>query len=499
MESQTKIQEAVNKIRSWREDPDTFVMDNFGAIPDKWQSRALKAFVDEDPEKARICLSACAGVGKSAAISWCALLFLGCYCGKGEHPVGAVVSETHEMLQDTLWKELAKWMAMSPYLSSQFTWTKTRVYSNQFPKTWYLTARSYSKTANEEERGRTLSGLHSDYIAYFIDESGDMSTTVLKSAEQGLTNCKFGKIITAGNPTSHQGLLYFAAEEDADNWHVIRITGDPDDPERSSRVSKKHAQKMIDLYGREDPWVMAYILGRFPKSAINTLMSPDEVRDSIARGKASSLTAVLYEKSQKRLGIDVALYGDDKTVIFPRQGLRAFPPVCMRNTAADGEAPSRIAARVMEAKNRWGSEMEFVDCTGGYGDGVINYLRDAGATPTRVNYASKASDDDKYANKRTEMYFKMRDWVRSGGILPNDSELIKELSSPTYTLKNGKLALEPKERIKERIKRSPDKADALAQTFYMADMPAGSVGKPEIEMLAYEGESQDSNWEPNWE
>jgi len=443
---------------------------------------------------------ACAGVGKSAVISWCALLFISCYAGKGEHPKGAVVGATWDMLMDTLWPELNKWMQRSAYLKNKFTWTKSRIYANDFPETWFLSARSYSKSANEEEQGRTLSGLHSDFIAYFIDESGDMSTTVLKSAEQGLTNCKFGKIITAGNPTSHTGMLHFAGVEDAENWHVISISGDPEDPDRSERVSLEHAQNMIDKYGRDDAWVMAYILGRFPKTAINTLLTPEEVRKAIARGMASDLNSVLYEKSQKRLGVDVALYGDDKTVIFPRQGLRAFSPVCMRDTASIGEAPSMIAARVLLAKKDWGSELEFIDCTGGYGDGVVNYLIDGGADPIRVNYSSKASKEEMYANKRTEMYFELRDWIRRGGILPNDEELVKELSAPTYTLRSGKLALEPKDKIKEKIKRSPDKADALAQTFYYPDMPASLVSQmPELAGMFEEDHRQSSDWEPNYE
>lgn len=367
----SKAELAAANIGFWVKNPVQFVRDNFDAEPDTWQKQALEAFVSDDPDKDRIVLSACAGPGKSALIAWCALLFISCYCGKGEHPKGAVVGATWDSLMDTLWPELHKWMIRSEWIKSQFTWTKSRIYCNSFHETWFLTARSYSKTANEEEQGRTLSGLHSDYIAYFIDESGDMSPNVLKSAEQGLSNCKFGKIITAGNPTCHTGLLYFAAVEDAENWHAIRITGDPDDPNRSERINIDHARAMIKKYGRDDSWVMAFILGEFPKSAINTLLTPEEVKEAIARGRASSLNSVMYEKSQKRLGVDVALYGDDKTVIFPRQGLRAFMPIEIRNTASDGEAPARIAARVLMAKKKWGSEFEFIDCTGGYGDGIV--------------------------------------------------------------------------------------------------------------------------------
>ena len=493
--------EAVVKLGVWREDIVQFVVDNFGVAPDLWQEEALRAFASKDPDKQRIAMSACAGPGKSATIAWCALWFISMCYDDGEAPIGACVSESWDMLQDTLWKEINKWHRMSPFLESQFVWTKHRYYCKDFQETWYLTAKTYSKTANDEERGRTLSGLHSQNIAYFIDESGGMSVSVLKGAEQGLTNCTFGKIVTAGNPTSHTGLLYYAVEEDFENWHVICISGDPDDPLRSPRINIDDARRMIDKYGREDSWVMAYILGKFPKAAIDTLLTPDEVRAAINRGKDSALNAGIYNKSQKRLGIDVALYGDDKTVIFPRQGLRAFKPVVLRDTASDGQAPSMIAGRACQAKAKWGSEMEFVDCTGGYGDGVVNYMLDNNADPIRVVFSSKAGKDHIYFNKRTEMYLELRDWIRGGGILPDDPDLIKELSAHTYTFKGGKMALEEKDKVKDKIKRSPDKADALALTFALPDMPMG-IGSlfPDINHLNLNNnDRQSSDWEPSYD
>lgn len=481
-------------MRGWREVPDSFVFDNFGVTPDKWQSKVLKAFVRGDVKRLRIAMAACAGPGKSAAIAWCVWIFISCYGDETDKPKGYAISSTWDTLADTLWPEVAKWRSLSPFLMETFEWTKSRIYCRAHPETWFVAARSFSKNANEEEQGRTLSGLHSKYIAYFIDESGDIPISVLKSAEQGLSNCVFGRIVTAGNPTSNTGILYFAVEEDFENWTVIRITGDPDDPERSPRIDIDQARDMIEKYGRDDSWVMSFILGKFPKGGINTLLGPEEVREAIKRGQASDLTKVLYEHSQKRLGIDVAMYGDDKTIIFPRQGMRAFMPVEMRDTATEGEAPSMIAARVIEAKNTWGSELEFVDCGGGYGEGVVNYLRDAGADPIRVVGAKKASRSSRYVNKRTEMYFKMRDWIRAGGILPNDTDLIKELSTPTYGLKGGKIALEAKALIKARIKRSPDKADALGMTFYMEDVASGVMSEiPQLDLIH---DQQSSDWDP---
>jgi len=130
-----------------------------------------------------------------------------------------------------------------------------------------------------------------------------------------------------------------------------------------------------------------------------------------------------------------------------------------------------IAARVADAKKKWGSELELIDGTGGFGSGVIDMLLQAGHTPMEVHFSGKAIDS-RYANKRAEMWFEMTNWIKRGGGIPNDSELIKELTAPTYSFSGGKFLLEPKEQIKKRLGFSPDKADALALTFAIPDLPS---------------------------
>ena len=64
------------------------------------------------------------------------------------------------------------------------------------------------------------------------------------------------------------------------------------------------------------------------------------------------------------------------------------------------------------------------------------------------------------------MWIEMSAWLRSGGMIPNHETLKADLSAPTYLFDaSGKMMLESKEKIKERLGRSPDLADALALTF----------------------------------
>jgi hypothetical protein len=456
------------KIKSWRENPIAFVYDNFKVEPDAWQRAVLNVFPSKDPDKLRISLQACVGPGKSCVLAWCGWNFLTCYGDKGEHPKGAALAVTADNLKDNLWPEFSKWQERSDFLKEAFIWTKQRIYAKDHPETWFISARSFSKTANPEEQGRALSGLHSKYVLYLLDESGDMAPSLLKSAEQGLSNCEFGKIMQAGNPTSIEGILHLAATTQRDKWHVVKITSDPDNPNRTPRVSIDWAREQIKTYGRDNPWVMATILGQFPPTSINQLLGIEEVEAAMSR----KITAGSFSWAQKRLGIDVARFGDDRTVLFPRQGLCAFKPVVMRHNPSVDHPAVDIANRVMMAKNNWGQEREYFDDTVGWAHGAIDICRASGLNSLGINFASTKTNDPRYYNVRAELWMNMADWIRRGGKLPRISELIRELTAPTYTYVNGKFLLERKDQIKERIGVSPDLADGLALTFAEPDQPA---------------------------
>lgn len=447
------------KIAAWRRDPVLFVREQFGVEPDAWQVDVLRAFAD--PAITRIAMQACAGPGKSSVLAWCGWNFLLCYADMGYHPTGLATAVSADNLKDNLWKELAVWHGRSPMLQRVFVWTKERIFAVDHPQTWWLSARSWSKKANPDEQGRTLSGLHARYILYLIDESGDIAPSVARAAEQGLGNCQWGKIMQAGNPTSHEGMLYQAATVQRHLWQLISITGDPDDPRRSPRISLEWAREQIALYGRENPWVMAYILGLFPPSSINALLGPDEVNAALGK----HLREDQYDWAQKRLGVDVARFGDDRTVLFPRQGLASFTPTVLR-----GMRTTDIAARIMQLKGTFKSEVELVDDTGHWGHGVIDNLLAAGHSPLAIMFHAPALDP-RYKNRRAEMWIEMAEWVKRGGALPVVPELVGELTTPTYTFVQGKFMLEDKDQIKARLGRSPDLADALALTFAIPDQP----------------------------
>lgn len=457
---------SADRIAQWKADPAMMVRELFRAEPDEWQLEALEAFAD--PSKQRIAMQACAGPGKSTVLAWCGWNFLICYSDGEHHPNGACTSMTGDNLKAGLWKELSLWYERAPELRTTFEVTGTRIFHKNHPLTYFIDARTFAKSADTEAQGRTLSGLHAKAILYLCDESGSTPPPVGRTAEQGLGDAygEFAKILQAGNPVSHESMLYESVTAQSHLWHVIRITSDPDNPKRTPRKSIEWAREQIALHGRDNPWVMAYILGVFPPSSINALLGPDDIRAAMER----VLRPDQFSFAQKRIGVDVARQGDDSTVLFPRQGLQAFTPVEMRTRESNP-----IAARIVAAKHKWNSELELIDSTGGWAGGVVDFARLAGVHLYEVQFGGKA-DDRRYANKRSEMHFRAAEWVKNGGALPRLDGLVREAAAPTYTFnKSGQFLIEEKDQIKARIGKSPDFWDAFCCTFALAEMPSGAM------------------------
>ena len=158
-------------------------------------------------------------------------------------------------------------------------------------------------------------------------------------------------------------------------------------------------------------------------------------------------------------GIDVARFGSDASVIFKRRGLVAFEPIVIRKFDNMALA-DRIAVEMAKEK----PDAVFIDS--GAGQGVIDRLRQMRFDVVEVPFGAQAIDKEQFANRRMEMWWNMAQWIKQGGAIPPDPVLQGDLGAPTYgyTPKGPKI-LEAKDKLKERIGRSPDLADALALTF----------------------------------
>lgn len=463
---------AASKLREWREKPPLFVRQVFKVEPDGWQDSVLEAFV---PENQRLCMKACKNPGKTAVLAWCDWLFL----LTRPHPKVIATSITGPNLSDGLWTEMAKWQNVSPMLKDAFTWANTKIVSNDHPETWYMAARQWPRSATKEQQADTLAGKHGDYVLFNLDEVGGIPRSVVVAATAALGSGIESKVIMAGNPTQLDSPLYDACTVERPLWKLFEITGDPDDPKRAPRVSLQWAKDEIQRWGRNNPWVKANVLGEFPPASINSLLGPDDVSRAMGR----HLRIDEYSFAQVRIGVDVARFGDDRTVITVRQGL-AMHDIGDRSVMRNARTQD-IAARVALVKAEKRAELIFVDGSGGWGAGVVDALQQAGHIVYEVNSSGEPTDP-RFFNKRSEMEWLAAEWVKRGAGAPNDPELAREMAAPTYTFYNNKIRVEEKDQIKARLGVSPDKWDSLKLTFAMPDMPrdmaelGGDVGTGDV-------------------
>jgi len=249
--------------------------------------------------------------------------------------------------------------------------------------------------------------------------------------------------------------LYFGATDRAD-WASARYTVYETDALDPAEVERLRQTMSEASFARE-------YLCDFSAAGDNQVMSLTDVEEASRRVHPLGSN----EYAPLIAGVDPARFGDDRSVLFPRRGLVAMKPLVWRgvdNMTLAGHVADWMRANSPDA----------VFCDAGAGSGVIDRLRQLSMDVVEVNFAGRPSDPV-YLNKRAEMWFNLRDWLRNGGALPNDTALKQDLAGPTYEYdRANRIQLEAKEAIKKRGLPSPDLADALALTF------AHPVGKRSI-------------------
>lgn len=301
--------------------------------------------------------------------------------------------------------------------------------------------RCYGADNPDAMRGVRLDGVVIDEVA---DVKPETWTEVLQPA---LADRK-GWALFIGTPHGINlfSELFFKAR-DLSGWHAALYTVydtdslDPDEVERYRRSVDENT------FRRE-------MLCDFSAAGDNQLISLMDVEAATRR----HLQTTEYDYAGKVMGVDPARFGDDRSVIVKRQGRFVHEPTALR-----GVDNMTLVAHIAEDIRRFQPDAVFID--EGNGAGVIDRLRQLGFDVIGVHFAGKPSRTQ-YLNKRAEMWFEMRDWLRAGGVLPNLTALKQDLAAPTYKFTPAdKIQLESKDDLKARGLPSPDLGDALALTF----------------------------------
>jgi len=281
-----------------------------------------------------------------------------------------------------------------------------------------------------------------------IDEVAQIKPELWEEVVQPALSDRKGWALFIGTP---HGLnlfskLFFEGQQKKD-WLSVRYTVYDTNALDEAEVARLRADMNANSFARE-------YLCDFSAAGDDQLISLSMVEDASRR----VLTEHQYNFAPVILGVDVARYGDDSCVIYRRQGLGSFAPLKW-----NGIDNMTFAGHVANQINLHNPDAVFIDA--GHGQGVIDRLRQLNYQVIEVHFGGSAAKA-MYKNKRAEMWYSMAEWLKGGGVIPNDMQLKQDLATPTYSYDaSNKIQLESKDQIKARGMPSPDIGDALALTF----------------------------------
>ena len=389
------------------------------------------------------------GIGKSAFLSWVMLWAL----STREGTRGRATANTEKQLRTILWAELAKWHRLF-IAGSMFRWSATSLCAAdpEWAANWRVDAIPWS-----EDNPEAFAGLHNygKRIIMVFDEASSINDKIWEVVDgvmhEGDTELIW---IATGNPTRNYGRFFECWHRFRDSWHTYKV----DSREVSFSNSAKIAKAIAD-WGMDSDYVKVRYLGEFPVSSSSQLIPTD----SIEAARKRPATSAAYEALI--MAVDVARYGTNESVIMFRRGndARTIPTQRFRGLSTV-ELGSRVAALNAEHE----CDAVFID-EGGVGGGVVDFVRHLGHSCIGVNFGSKPSgrpNGTLVGNKRAEMYVTLKQWLASGGMIPDSEELQDQLVQIEYFYnKKDEIMLVSKEDMAAEGKESPDWADALAITF----------------------------------
>lgn len=444
--------------------------------PETWQDEVL-AYIEEGLAKNRsvtelvseaiqIAVASGHGVGKSCLVSWIVIWAI----STCPFTRGVVTANTETQLRTKTWAELGKWFHLF-IAKDEFELTATALYHRAYERTWRIDMVPWSERNTE-----AFAGLHNkgSRILLIFDEGSAIADRIYEVSEGALTDADTQIIwCVFGNPTRNTGRFRecFPGQRHSRSWRTYQV-----DSRTVRFTNKTQIARWVEAYGEDSDFVRVRVRGTFPRTGEAEFISAEAVDSACLREPISHLHDPLV------LGVDVARYGSNESVIFPRKGRDAtsIPLVRLR-----GASVVEVATKVAELYRTLSADAIFVD-GGGVGGGVVDVLRNLHVPCFDINFGSKAEgtgftvgdDGVRYANKRAEMWGSLRKWLVTGAI-PNLPELRAQLVGPLYTFNlRNEIQLEKKDDMAKRGLESPDLGDALALTFAFPVQPHFGAGGP---------------------
>jgi hypothetical protein len=399
-------------------------------------------------------------IGKSVCVAWLIKFIM------DTRPMskGSVTAVTDEQLRTKTWAELGKWhyVSITEHLFNYTTGRGAMSLSHKNPK-WAGAWRTDARTCREE-KSEAFAGQHAPTATsfYIFDEGSGVPDKVYEVREGGLTSGE-PMVFDFGNGTRNSGTFYENCVGKFSERYIVRSI----DSRTVKITNKKKIADDLEFYDEDSDFFRSRWRGLFPQMGLTQFIGSDVVDLAMARPVPDTAQAPLV------LGVDVARFGDDRSVIWPRKGddARSWPV-----KAYSGLDTVQLTAQIVaEFKFFEGMgqrpAMVFVD-EGNMGAGIVDNLRHLGYPVMGINFGGKAAQPMVYRYKIDEMWGSVRDALNLGRLcLPergseHGQTIYNDLTQREfgYTLA-GKISLEPKADMKARGLPSPDFADALVITY----------------------------------
>lgn len=429
-------------IRARKEGPLYFATQILKVEPSPNQQSALEAINEND----HVAIRAAHDQGKTALLAWVAWWFFWT-----RFPLKIVVAaNTQDQLRDVTWAELAKWgRRLPPELLERVEIGAERIFMRGAAEESFMVARTASKSNPE-----ALQGFHSENLMFLLEEASGMEDIIFEIAS-GAMSSKGAKALMIGNPNRASGYFARAFKENRWLWKglhfpwVLNPWSDPGYPEQMARE-----------YGETSNVYRIRVLGEFPTSEDNSVVPLELIEAAIARDIDLTL------RRSTVWGIDIARFGDDRSALVKRKGNHILEKAKTWRQRDLMQSSGIVAKEYFETPE--GHRPTAINCDViGIGAGVVDRLRELGLPVFGVNVGEVPEDNERFARKRDELMWKVREWLQRRDVkMIDDPDLVSDLVGPTYKiLSTGKVQVESKDDMKKRGVRSPDIADALALTF----------------------------------
>lgn len=463
-----------DKWSRYRGDPVKFVEE--GLLGHYWskQRKIAEALLRDR----RVAVPSCHDVGKSFTAATLACWWLSCF-PEGEAFVVTMAPTGHQV-KAILWREINR-LHKANGLPGRLTQTEWKTASGELI--------GFGRSPKDED-GTAIQGIHQKYVLVILDEACGISKTLFDAADTLIAN-EFSAILAIGNPDDPTS-EFAAVCKPGSGWTVEPISAF-DSPNFTGEKVPEYLKHLLvsqswvagrkKKWGENSPIYKAKVLGQFSDQSTDGLIPLGDI--------SRALTRKLEATGDNELGVDVARYGDNFTVIYHRHG-----PVFRLMDKFQGRDLMAVCGAICRAVRHTGATRVKIDDTG-LGGGVTDRLQEikrnneedgilhgvsiipvnVGAAPTVVPDEPKAKKEEKFReterfkNLKAQLNWSLRLRFIKGNIDlsnwnddldPGFDDLAAQAGDVKYRLTSkGEIEIESKDDAKKRGRASPDDWDAI--------------------------------------